>query len=692
MKYSILILFLVVGTALLGQTKDEIIQQRVEFIAQDLDAEDVSLEDVFDVLNKYYDHKLNLNTATKAELQELMMINDFQINSLLQARDKNGPFKTLFELKDLEYWDLQTLDNIIPFVRVSKVDEEKKKLNFKTYIKEGQFESYFRYIRNIEPKAGYENVSDEEKKESNKYYWGDPSKIYSRLRYTHKNDLDIGVTMEKDPGEEIFGETQPYGFDFYSFHAYYGGGKYLRKAVIGDYQVQIGQGLAMWTGYGFSKTSQATSIRKNPHGLKSYTSTDETRFMRGAGVEVGIKDFSLTTWVSYKGVDGSIQELDSLEEEAARMASSINMSGYHRTTSELERKNSLQELIYGANFKYEIRNFQVGISAIQQTYDTYYQRDDRLVNKYQFKGKELLSLSADYSYIYRNISIFGEVAQSRDTKSVAFLQGISVALGRKVQLSALYRHYPKDYHTFYAQGFGDGSNTINESGIYFGGSFKLNKAWSINSYVDFFKSPWLKYRVDKPSDGYEVLGQLQYRPSTHFEAYLRVREKDKMINASEYEGNMRPVERYKQRKYQLNVKFELGSGWQWKSRVDFVTDQRESKGFNKGYNLTQNILYRSKRFPLQFTLGYSIFNTDNYDTRVYVYEYNLQNVFSIPTYFDKGSRAYVLLRYTFWKERCDLWIRYGIYVYDQKGTLSSGSEEIQGNVKSDFGAQLRIRL
>lgn len=691
MKYSILILFLAVGTILFGQTKDEIIRERVEFIAQDLDAEDVSLEDIYDVLNKYYDHKLNLNTATKAELQELIMINDFQINSLLDWRDKNGPFKTLYELKDLNYWDLQTLDNIIPFVQVSKV-EEKKKNGFKDYMKEGNFEGYFRYIRNIERKAGYAKVSDEEKEGSSKYYWGDEGKIYSRLRFTHKNDLDVGITMEKDPGEQIFGKTQPYGFDFYSFHAYYGGGKYLRKAVVGDYQIQIGQGLAFWTGYGFSKTAQATSVKKNPQGIKPYASTDEARFMRGAAVELGIKNFSLTSWASYKGVDGSIQESDTLDEEDAMMASSVNMTGYHRTTSELDRKNNLMELIYGANFKYEIRNFHIGISAIQQAYNAYYQRPPQLINKYQFAGKELLNLSADYSYIYRNVSLFGEVVQSRDSKAIAFLQGVSLALGRKATLSALYRNYAKDYHTFYAQGFGDGSSTINESGIYVGGSFNISKAWSLNSYVDFFESPWLKYGVDRPSNGYEALAQLQYRPSTRFEAYLRVREKDKMTNTSEYDGNIRPVERYKQRKYQLNLNVGLGAGWQWKSRIDFVTDKRESQGFNQGFNITQNLLYRNKNFPLEVTLSYSIFNTDNYDTRVYVYEYNLQNVFSIPTYSDKGSRAYILLRYTFWNERCDLWLRYGIFVYDQKGMISSGPEAIEGNVKSDFGAQLRIRF
>ncbi len=691
MKYLILISFLALGFVVFGQTKNEVIQQRIEFIAQDLEAEELSLEDVFDVLNNYYDNPLNLNTATKEQLQELIMLNDFQINSLLATRDANGPFHTVFEIQEIEYWDIPTLENILPFVVVSKV-LEKEKGNLRKYLREGNVEAYFRFIRNLEEKAGYADVSDEEKEGSSKYYWGDPNKLYSRIRYTHKTDLSIGVTMEKDPGEQLFGNKSPNGFDFYSAHAYYSGKKFIRKAVIGDYQIQVGQGLAMWTGYGFSKTADATSARKNARGLRAYTSTDEVRFMRGAGVELGIKNFSLTTWASYKGVDGSIEMLDTLDSEEARMASSINMSGYHRTTSELERKNSLMEMIYGANVKYESRSFQVGFTAVQQAYDAHYQRSNQLMNKYQFAGKELLNLSADYSYIYRNLSVYGEVAQSRSSNAVAVLQGATVAMGRRASITALYRNYPKDYHTFYAQGFGDGSNTNNESGIYLGGSFKLNREWSLNSYVDFFKSPWLKFRIDSPSEGHEVLGQLKYRPSPRFETYLRVREKNKMVNVSVFEGNIRPIETYKQRKYQLGLTADLGSGWRWRSRIDYVTDQRESSGKQEGFALSQDLLYRNKNFPIEISMRYAIFNTDSYDTRVYAYEYNLENVFSIPAYFNKGSRAYLILRYTFFNDKCDLWVRYAAFVYNQEETLSSGPEEIKGSVKSEVGVQLRVRF
>src|SRR5690554_7815848 len=125
MKHLILISFLILGAFVFGQSKNEVIQQRIEFIAQDLEAEEVSLEDIFDVLNIYYDNPLNLNAATQEELQSLLLLNDFQINALLTWREEKGPFNTIFEIQEVEYWDLLTLENILPFVRVSKVEEKK---------------------------------------------------------------------------------------------------------------------------------------------------------------------------------------------------------------------------------------------------------------------------------------------------------------------------------------------------------------------------------------------------------------------------------------------------------------------------------------------------------------------------------------------------------------------------------------
>jgi hypothetical protein len=689
-KWTAIIFFVLLSKMIFSQQKTDVIQQRIEFIAEELEVEDISLEDVFNNLSFYYDNPLNLNTASKDELEQLLLLSDFQINDLLLHIESYGKLISIYELQSLKYWDLSTIQNVMPFV---KVDDQldNLQLSFSEFLKEGKFEMYLRWIRGIEQKKGYDDISDEEKLESNSYYWGSPDRIYSRLRFHYRTNVSVGVTMEKDAGEQFFGKTQPNGFDFYSAHAFYKGGKFLRKIAIGDYQMQVGQGIAFWTGYAFGKTADAVAVKKNARGLRQYTSVDETRFLRGAGIELGWKNFSLTTWASHKGVDGSIQVFDTLAGDEGRLASSINLTGFHRTNSEIERENSVMETIFGANAKYETRNLQVGLSAIQQSYDTPLERDFRNYNQFEFQGKELTNLSLDYSYVFKNINFFGEVARSSSSGSFATVLGAILAVDSRASMSIVYRNYPKDYHTFYAEGFGESSRPINEEGLFIGTKFNFSETWSFNAYGDIFKFPWLAFRVDAPSAGHEFLGQLTYKPSRKLEVYGRVREQMRQQNSREYEGNLRPIEDVVQRNFRINLNYKISDAFRWKSRVEYVTVDRQSIGSQNGIVLIQDLLYKPKNFPVDIAFRYAIFDTDGFDARIYAYESNIQNVFSIPAYFNDGSRAYILLRYTFLR-RFDLWVRYAAFHYSNENGLGQGAEYVDGNTRSEISMQLRIKL
>ena len=115
------------------------------------------------------------------------------------------------------------------------------------------------------------------------------------------------------------------------------------------------------------------------------------------------------------------------------------------------------------------------------------------------------------------------------------------------------------------------------------------------------------------------------------------------------------------------------------------------KTLETGTLMTQDLLYKPKQHPFDLIFRYALFQTDSYDTRIYSYESNAQNVFSIPAYYDKGSKFYVLIRTTFLRH-FDLWIRYGKTVYINQNEIGSGNESILGNLKSDFTFQLRLKL
>jgi hypothetical protein len=111
----------------------------------------------------------------------------------------------------------------------------------------------------------------------------------------------------------------------------------------------------------------------------------------------------------------------------------------------------------------------------------------------------------------------------------------------------------------------------------------------------------------------------------------------------------------------------------------------------QGMIFTQDLIYKPKSSPIDLSLRYALFDTDSYDTRIYSFESNALYVFSVPAYYYRGSRAYVLLRYTFLR-KCDLWARYAINIYEGRNSTGSGAEEIKGNTRTELTLQLRITL
>ena len=678
-------LFLLTSISLFGQEKSEIIQQRIEFISEQLESEDIDLTNVIEQLNYYFDNKINLNNAQFDQLEELNLLTDIQINDLLLHIKLYGKLISVYELQSLKYWDLETIRLVMPFVKVDdKLDNIH--ITFKEAMKEGKFEWFLRYQTTPQEKNGYSNVPDSILQSSNSFYYGNADRYYSRLRYSYKTNISIGLTAEKDPGETFFKGSNKNGFDFYSAHAFFKGGKYVRAVALGDYQVQIGQGVNFWSGYAFGKTADVTNVKKTAQPLRAYTSVDEARFMRGAAVETGYKSWSLLTFGSIKKLDGStVQDtiLDDLE-----FISSINLSGLHRTNSEISRKNTLTEYIGGGNLKYRKRAFSAGIAAVYQGYDKALNRDTLPYNQFDFRGDQMMSLSGDYNLIKRNFNFFGESSFSTYNKVWAHLHGVLFSMDSRASFALVYRNYDRGYQTFYNAGFAEGSQTQNEKGIYFGTKLKLNSSWSINAYADVFSFPWMKYQVDAPSAGHEIMIQPTYKPNKQLEIYGRYRQQLRQKN-SRNEFDITPIEDVQQRNYRINLSYAVSEFITIKSRIEYVTIDRLSNEKEDGMIFTQDVLFKPKIFPLDVSLRYALFDTDSYDTRIYTYENNALYTFAVPAYFYRGSRAYVLVRYSFLR-KFDLWVRYGNFIYANRSSIGSGAEEIKGSVKSDITVQLRI--
>ena len=664
---------------------DDATEQKIEKIAEDA-GEDVDANTLLEKLDYYREHKLDLNHATREELGDLLLLNDIQIEAILEHIDKEGNLLALQELQTIDALDQETILRLLPFVSVDNTGIFEK-FSISKLFTEGKNTLLIRDQQIIEEQAGYVLQNDSTYK-ANKSYAGSQQKIYARYRYTFGNRISFGFTGEKDAGEQFFKGNEKRGFDFYSGHLLIRGGGFIRTIAIGDYQTQYGQGLVLWSGLAFGKSVDIMNLKRNARGIVPFTSSDENAFMRGGALALGYKKFQIDVFYSNHKIDGHVLTSDTITVED--IIAAFEIGGYHRTSNEYRDRKTITESHGGGHLSYKNNNLTVGATAVTTKYSLYRIPLPTSYNKYDFSGDHNFNSGIDISYLYRNVSLFGEVGQSMNGAK-AFLGGALVSLDPRFGLSILHRHFDKDYHALLSNAISENSKDENETGTMLGISAKPIRFFQVNAYYDMFSFPWLKFQVDAPSKGYEYLAQVNYTPNKTFDAYFRIKQQNKPEN---YPGTDFPINGLQdviQTNYRFNIRYKASKSFTLANRIEYVTLEKKSAGTQKGYMAFQDITYKPMKSKLAVTLRYVLFDTDSYDTRIYAYENDVLYAYSIPSYYYRGSRYYILLHYSFIRG-IDGWLRIGRTTYDNQQTVGSALDVIDANHKTEIKAQLRFQF
>ena len=121
---------------------------------------------------------------------------------------------------------------------------------------------------------------------------GSPDKLYLRFRSSTPGDYSVGFTVEKDPGEKYFMESQAIDImdlimcrSMFRFKTK----EELKNLIVGDFQGQFAQGIMLGGGFGTGKGSETilTSRRSNI-GVMPYTSVNEAGFLRGVAATLEV--------------------------------------------------------------------------------------------------------------------------------------------------------------------------------------------------------------------------------------------------------------------------------------------------------------------------------------------------------------------------------------------------------------------
>ena len=687
LKTFILILLFCIHTSLFSQNEEApLVSDYIETLIEESEA-DFDFNTLLETLSAFEESPIDLNTASLEELQQLQILNAQQVWEIKYYRDTYGPFLSFYELKGLQTFDNRLIAFLLPYISLSNVDD--KPTSFKNMLKFGKDQVFLRFQRVLQEKEGYKTENLDSLQQANKRYFGNPDKVYVRYKHHYKTNFAFGLTAEKDSGEELFKGAQENGFDYYSAHIYLKDYGKIKYAALGDYQVNIGQGLTMWSGFSFNKGPDVLNIKKAQRLIKPYTSVNENDFLRGGALTYQISDFQLTGFASHKAIDANISLVDTITDEL-QAVSSFQESGLHRTRNEIEDRKSIDQTVFGGNLSFRKRNLSIGISGVHTSFSAALNRQDRLTNLFVFEGEEITNFGINYSYIWRNLHFFGETATGVD-QGLATLNGLLVQLDHSNNLSVLYRNYNRDYQSIFANGFGESSNTNNESGLYLGWTTSPIKDWKLSTYFDAFKNPWLKFRTDAPSNGYEFLSQITYTPNYSTEVYGRIKYESKKINETDNEGPLDVLVDQQKLNLRLHAATKVNYRIRLKSRFEYSTFQSGDSQKEDGYLLYQDITYQLKSTPLSLSTRFAIFNTSSFNTRIYAYERDVLYAFTVPAYFDQGTRFYLLATYkpTY---NLSLWLRYAQTNRPNATSIGSGLEEIDGNVSSEIKAQVRFKF
>ena len=626
-------------------------------------------EEIYQILEDIALSPIDLNTAMLTDLQRIPGMSAYNAALILNHRKKYGAFFSTDELDLVEGLNSNITEKVKPFLIVnSKI--------FKSVLESGEqglstwdgltnnlnLNIRSRFINDLQEKRGFRE---------NKYEGSNP-KIYNRFTLKYNGLIDAGLTTEKDAGESAINE-------FTSFHFTLKNYGIIKNLTLGDYTLEFGQGLALWSPYALSKGTDAVfPSNRKAKIINPYKSTNENNFFRGAAVTISLDNFLVTSFYSKNFFDANIDTV-------SHGILSTPIDGYHRTESEIEKRKTAQETVYGGRIDF-IDPGDI-INAGLLIYSSQFSNSFVPSNIFDLDGDRFQYYSLYYNIYAGRINIFGESAF--DGRSLASLLGTTISLTDNFSLVTLLRNYPRNYRNLHSFGFGENSGaTKNEFGIYTGIQW-ATLLGEINFYYDQFKFPYATYENPLPSMGDEFLFDIRSKPVQRMETIFRFKYENKEVT-EKIENLESLITRIK---YSIRgeVVYTISNKLRLKTRVEVNRFEIADIKLNeKGMMIFQDV----RISPLQnLDLDGRIFfyQTDSFNSAIYSYENDLTGILSSTALYGKGVRWYLLIKFKPIKI-ISLSAKYSETFKPLEKSLSSGFSEINNNLDNRISFQAEINF
>lgn len=641
-------------------------EEQLEFWAEQNDG--IDIDDAAEQIASLCEHPANINDSTQAT--ELFFLTNAQQQSLRAYIRQYGMLLSLNELRLINGYDSVTIQ-LLRHVAVAEPITHSRKITPSNLAHYGQSTLLLGGHSQLEPSRGY--IED--------IYEGNPLRLYFKYTYRYDRRIQLQLSADKDPGETLFKGSNPQGFDFYGGHLILNDIWRFKRIIVGQYRLQFGQGLTLWSGMHPWSTTE-TSTYRNSQNITAASPFAEYGYLQGIATTLRLSNhFELNTF--YSTANRSATKADSTSIQ------SLYQSGYHRTQTEISKEHGINEQLCGFNLQYNTQKIHIGTTSQLIWFNKEIIPAHYAYNAHAFTGMHHCNIGADMAILIKQATLYGELARSADN-AYAGIIGLQMPLPRSSAVNIYYRNYSPLYHNFYSSAWGINSTPTNEEGLRLAFSTQLPFTIRMQLSADIFRFPDLKYRVYSPSHGSEYRILLTKNIFSNASFDLSYRYKSCGRNGIQNADKSYIIEQIHRQRLQARFAYRNGD-WSLRTNLTHTWFDCEYHDPQKGYSISQDISYTFHSCPLTLIGRFAIFNITDYDAAIYSVESDFQYEYGTTSLNNKGIRAYVLAQYKI-SPQLALSAKYGITNYPDLETLGTGYATTYSSHRQSIKLQLRCNF
>lgn len=558
------------------------------------------------------DAPFNLNTATREQIESLFFLSPTQQEALAAYLYFYSPLRSWGELVMVDALDSDAIRHIRACTFIAP-PPPKGFPSIQQLWKEGKHQIFSTL-----------HLPLTDKQQNNQNHRGYPLKHWWRYQYQHQQNLKIALVAAQDAGEPFFAKPNTWGYDYYGGYILVHPRHTVETIVLGNYRVKTGLGLVVNTSPNIFTQRFNTSLANTGAILSGHSSRLSAHHLSGMAATFRLPlHLRATVFTSYRAQDATLTSNQ-------QAVSTLLHTGYHRTNSEILRKNNLHEWLVGGHLAYHQKHFQAGITALCHGYDLPLQPDSNTVRLYFApRGNIFWSLSVNYGYLHPRWFFQGEVATGNH-HAPASLHLLGYNLSSRTQFQLLHRFYSYRYYALHGNSFASGKQVSNEQGIYGSLRYKPHQHVTLLAYLDYAYHPWLRYGVDNASQGFDfgIQTTLQILPQLTVKAYYRYRLQQKnsttptlLVNQNKHHARLSSS--YQTKQWQLSATLHLTNVSPASSLWGWAATTQATRKWHQG-SMHTAITY---------------FHTNSYTTRIYTYTPGLRYEMSFPMLYGHGLYA-----------------------------------------------------